>query len=123
MEIGNLNPRYTLLSYDINLMKNIIKSIDTEELLSTCPHTTIPIDTLFYHFDDENYEINKTPQFTDNHYYFNFIGQYNLIKNKDISMCQVLWNRKELKLLDLSLISIELGFNPTMYYYKNPNTQ
>ena len=105
MEIGNLNPRYTLLSYDINLMKNTIKSIDPEELLSQIPHTKIPKDTLFYHFDE------------DVNYYFNFL------KNTDASICQVSWNNEALNLLDLSFISIEFGFNPTMFYYKNPNTQ
>lgn len=116
MEIRNLNPRYTLLSYDINLMKNTIKDIEPEELLSTCPQTKIPLNTLFYHFDNANYEINQTAQFEDTQYYFNFLGH-----QKDLSTCQVLYNTNELTLLDLSLVSIEFGFNPTMFYYYNKN--
>ena len=108
----NLNPRYKLLSYDINLMKNTIRTIDAEELLNTCPQTTIIPNTLFYHFDDDNHDINTQPKFTNKEFYFN------LLRTSDLSYCQVLWNDQPLQLLDLTLISIELGFNPTMFYYQ-----
>ena len=108
----NLNPRYKLLSYDINLMKNTIRTIDAEELLKTCPQTIIIPNTLFYHFDDDNHDINTQPKFTNKEFYFNFL------KTIDLSHGQVLWNDQPLQLLDLTLISVELGFNPTMFYYQ-----
>ena len=112
MELNNLNDRYTLLGYDINLMKNTIKTIDVDDLLTTCPQFAMPSNTLFYHFSDSKGNINKKSTATQ--YELNFLGHIN--KNKDFSHCQVLWNNKELKLLDLTLVSIELGFNPTMFY-------
>ncbi len=114
MEINNLNDRYTLLSYDINLMKNTIKTINVDDLLNTCPHFILSPNTLLYHFSDTKGKINKKLQTDDLQYDLNFLGHYN--KHKDLTHCQVLWNNKALKLLDLTLLSIELGFNPTMFY-------
>ncbi len=115
----NLNPRYVMLNYDIHLMKNTIKNIDIDSILKTCPQINLSKDTLFYHFNDEDYEINKKVNLKE--YYFNFIGLYNHFKNN--TYCHMLYNHDDLKLLDLTSISIELGFNPTMFYTDELNNK
>ena len=45
----NLNPRYAMIDYNINLVKKFIKELDYEALLDFCPRIVIPKGSLLYH--------------------------------------------------------------------------
>lgn len=45
----NLNPRYSLINYDINIVKDYINSLQPIQLLDMCPRIVVPEGTLFYH--------------------------------------------------------------------------
>ncbi len=45
----NLNPRYTMIGYDIHQAKNYINHLTGEDLLDLCPRLIIPPGSLFYH--------------------------------------------------------------------------
>ena len=57
----NLNPRYAMIDYNIDYVKNTIKDMDPITLLDLCPRMRIPRGSLFYHStklssaDIENY--------------------------------------------------------------------
>jgi hypothetical protein len=116
---GNVNPQYILLNNDINLVKETVKNMNEFHILAACPVTTLVDDTLFYHAYKgqlsgtfgEQPDIDEQ-EFTN--YTFTFPTNY---KN-DETRCQILYNDLQLKLLDVTQISVELGFNP-LYYYIN----
>lgn len=45
----NLNPRYTLLDYNVGQVKTFIHNLNPVELLDLCPRIVIPAGSLFYH--------------------------------------------------------------------------
>jgi len=116
----NLNPKYMMTLYDIDLMKKTIENMDIKEILKNCPIQTLSKNTLLYHAsrsDDYKSLLGKSPENKDNdfnEYYFNFLNHYQEIMKDRQSVCEVLWNNEELKLLDLTRITVELGFNPIM---------
>lgn len=116
----NLNPKYIMLLYDVPLMKKTMQNLEMKDIFNTCPTVTFKKNTLFYHASQSapNKELlNKTPSSEDKMtpYYFNFLNHYQHIIDTKQTTCEILWNFESLKLLDLTGLCVELGFNPIMY--------
>lgn len=120
--VVNLNPKYMMTLYDIDMVKKTIGNMDIKELLNKCPTIRLHKNTLFYHptkmNEPENYASNlgKAPESDQDMtlYYFNFLNHYQqMIKNKQTEV-EIMFNTGDLKLLDLTWITVELGFNPIM---------
>ena len=116
----NLNPRYILLSYDIDMVKDEVKKIKKEDtFLDACPQLTVDKNTLFYDtvklksYDDNM--INISPLYDADEdvsvYFTTILPDYDDVKSNKNTDLRVLWNEKDLKFLDLSVLSVELGIN------------
>ena len=80
----NLNQKYNMLLYDVELMKKTIKDMDMSELLKTCPVIHFKKNTIFYHntnlseddLQEYNARLGKSPQYDEkiSVYNFNFLG-------------------------------------------------
>lgn len=126
MENDNLNKQYALLGYNIDIVKDVIVKMTDNKLLSMLPTTTIPKNTLFHYYDKlsksdidkltlnlgEKQIVNEEETILPYHY------QYTNVTNKQ-NVDIILFNDKSLKLLDVTQISIELGFNPLYFYFNN----
>jgi hypothetical protein len=120
----NLNPKYIMTLYDIDLMKKTVQDIDITLLLKKCPIQTLSKNTLLYHptklteseLNDYRNKLGTSPSYEEETtlYYFNFLNHYQEMISQKQFDCEVLYNKENLKLLDLTRISVELGFNPLM---------
>lgn len=178
----NLNPRYALFAYDINLMKEIIKDLDPVKLLDLCPRMKVAEGSIFYHssifashdivnhanefqcYEDKcfyppnmgcnrctinhpvPYEyIGEKPRITEltqnpnvrngkictcrygrsQRMYgnFNFIGNYQLDLQRQIKGTEIMSNISEMILLDMNIISLEIGFSPKRFVIHDNQAQ
>jgi hypothetical protein len=120
--MNNLNKQYALLGYNINIVKDIVKTMDDKKILPLLPKITLPKNTLLHYTTKQHDDIilgvthkDDDEQFLP--YSYNIPNPIDLVPlkhNVDI----ILTNDKELQLLDVTNVSIELGFNP-LYFYIN----
>lgn len=115
--VNNLNPKYELFGYDINIIKEYITDISTDELLSTIPITTYEKNTLLYHFSNEKQKIGNIIQTDENITKFSLTIDINNSKKNDILNITI--NNEPLLLLDITQLSVEIGFNPFNYTLNN----
>lgn len=120
----NLNPKYIMTLHDVDMVKKTISNMDIKELLNKCPTVKLHKDTLLYHADKisdpDKDNLGKVPEYDQDMtlYYFNFLNHYQSMKKNKQTEVDILWNTGELKLLDLTWITVELGFNPIMNHEK-----
>ena len=123
MENNNLNKQYTLLGYNIDIVKDIVQKISDSKLLSLLPITTLQINTLFHYYDKlttnefNDYKLGHTQKLNEDTtlLQYHYEPSYDQKYNTDV----ILINDKPLKVLDVSQLSIELGFNPLHFYFNN----
>jgi hypothetical protein len=126
LENQNLNPQYALLGYNINVAKNIVKNMSDSKILSALPTKVIEINTLFFYTDKlsdkelDNLKLGESQKVdketTQLEYSLHFLNHFDeIIKNKQNTNI-VLYNTEILKLLDVSNLSIQLGFNPLYFH-------
>lgn len=111
---NNLNPKYQLLSYDMNLVKKSVNNLSNDELLSLIPTTNIDKNTLLYTIVNEEQTIGDKIT-TDNN---TVKCSYNINFDTNVgNTLGILVNTSELKLLDVTQLSVEIGFNPLHYIF------
>lgn len=120
IDVNNLNPKYQLLGYDMNLVKQSVNNLSTEELLSLIPTTNMEKNTLLYTIVNEDQNIGEALTSDNNVIKCSYHIDFN--SNVD-NIVGVVVNTDELKLLDVSQLSAEIGFNPLNYIFKGNEQQ
>ena len=113
----NLNKQYALLGYNINIAKDIVKNMSDEQIFSLLPTTILEKNTVLHHITKSTDDIKLgEPLIIDEKlipFQFDLPHSFNK-SNVDI----ISTNDQELKCLDVTQVSLELGFNP-LYFYIN----
>src|SRR5207253_7851066 len=105
--LSNLNPRYALLSYNILNAHAAEEAADPQDMFDATPRLTIKPNHLFYHTTDDTATIdNLGKSITSGETVVSF--DTTLFYHEKQSL-QVLFNDESLTMLDLSLLSVELG--------------
>jgi hypothetical protein len=127
--MNNLNREYSLLNYNISVMKDIIKNMNDTTILDLCPITKYDSYNLLYQplkinsYKEAVVQIGQTPDIDKDDfpivkYTNNFLSDYTII-DKKFNSYNILYTTKILKLLDVRKLSVELGFNPLYFNYNN----
>ncbi len=117
VELPNLNPLHVLV-YNQKEFEDKLNEMDANELLDLCPRYKLPNQTLLYHFSDT---LDKNFKYfgSKKRLILDYTGlkefHFDFYEYRQANYIHLVYNDEEINILDLSFISVEMGFDIGVY--------